>query len=95
MPIRGRWSGNPRHPATAVRFEWDEGNGPKLEKRGIFSWHVEEVHANRPEYRRNKRSGSARWAMIGRDDDGRLLRVNIIWSDEKEGILRAVGGWEL
>ena len=76
-------------------FEWDAGNRPKLEARGIFEWHAEEVHANGPEYRRNKKAGSARWAMIGRDDDGRLLRINILWADQEQGILRAIGGWPL
>lgn len=82
-----------RHPATAVEFEWDEGNVPKLEARDIHTWHVEEAHANGPEYRRNKRAGAARWAMIGRDDDGRLLRIHILWADQSAGVLRAIGGW--
>jgi non-specific serine/threonine protein kinase len=75
----------------------DLGRASRLhrEVRGIFAWHVEEVHSNGPQYRRNKRSGTARWAMIGKDDDGRQLRINILWADQELGILRAIGGWPL
>ena len=66
------------HPATARAFDWDEHNVAKLEKRG---------------YRRNKRTATATWLMIGRDDGGRSLAFGILWQDENDRILRAITGW--
>lgn len=42
-----------------------------------------------------QRSGTARWLMIGQDDRGRLLKIGILWADEREGILRAITAWPL
>jgi hypothetical protein len=71
----------------------DEGNRPKLARRGILPTHVEAVSRNGPQWRPNKRSGSATWVMTGRDDGGRPLRVNILWADEDAGRLRAISAW--
>jgi hypothetical protein len=80
-----------RHPATARRFEWDAANEDKLAKRGIKPHEVEGVWGNKPEYRRNKKAGSALWMMTGADPtSGKKLRVGIIWADEGEGVLRAI-----
>lgn len=81
------------HPATARAFDWDEYNVTKLEKRGIRPQDVEAVHRNDPRYRRNKRTGTATWLMIGRDDGGRGLVIGILWQDETDRILRAITGW--
>jgi len=84
----------PRHPATATAFDWDDHNLDKLLGRGIHDWNVEEVFANDPVFRRNKRSGTATWLMLGRDDGGRRLVIGIVWSDETNGILRAITAWD-
>ena len=51
------------------------------------------MHQNRPEYRRNKRAGSAQWLMVGRDDRGRELVIGVLWADVDERVLRAITGW--
>ena len=51
------------HPATARRFEWDAANEGKLAERGIKPHEVEGVWSNKPDYRRNKKAGSALWMM--------------------------------
>lgn len=85
-----------RHPATARGFDWDDGNEGKLGHRGIKPHEVEGVWGNRPRYRRNKRSGTARWMMEGMDPgSGKRLRVGIVWADEGERILRAIHALDL
>jgi hypothetical protein len=85
-----------RHPATAVDFEWDSGNEDKLAERGITAWEVEGVWGNKPRYRRNKKTGSAVWMMVGTDPvSGKKLKVGIIWADEGERILRAIHALDL
>ena len=37
-----------RHPATAVDFEWDQGNVDKLAERGILVHEVEGVWGTSP-----------------------------------------------
>jgi hypothetical protein len=67
----------------------------KLALRNVRSDEVESIWANRPRYLRNKLEGSATWMMLGRDPrSGRQLRVGILWSDEREGILRAIHALE-
>jgi len=81
-----------RHPSTAEAFDWDDGNVDKLALSDIAPEDVEEVWLGKPEYRRNKNTGTASWIMIGRDGSGRPLRVGIIWKDQKAGVLRAITG---
>lgn len=84
-----------RHPSTAVTFDWDERNEDKLLLRGITAPEVEALWANSPTYRRNKRTGTAKWMMIGRHPtSGRRLKIGILWHDERAGILRAIHGIE-
>lgn len=78
--------------STAEAFDWDDRNVDKLALRGISPEDVEEVWLSAPQYRRNKRSGTASWLMIGRDVSGRRLRIGILWEDERAGILRAITG---
>jgi hypothetical protein len=85
-----------RHPATAVDFEWDQGNVDKLAERGILTHEVEGVWGNKPRYSRNKKGGSAIWMMVGIDPvSGKRLKVGIIWADEGERILRAIHALDL
>jgi uncharacterized DUF497 family protein len=85
-----------RHPATAVEFEWDQGNVDKLAERGILIHEVEGVWGNKPRYSRNKKAGSATWMMVGTDPvSGKRLKVGIVWVDEKERILRAIHALDL
>jgi uncharacterized DUF497 family protein len=85
-----------RHPATAVDFEWDQGNVDKLGERGILIHEVEGVWGNKPRYSRNEKGGSATWMMVGTDPvSGKKLKVGIIWADEDERILRAIHALDL
>ena len=87
-----------RHPSSAVRFEWDDGNVNKLAERNVRPDEVEAIWSNRPRprYFRNKKAGSATWMMVGQDPrSGRRLRVGILWADEKDGVLRAIHAIEL
>lgn len=78
-------------PRTAVAFEWDSRNIDKLAKRQIRLEDVEAVFTNRPRrFLRNKRSGTATYLMIGKDDSGRSLTIGVLWADQPE---RAVTGW--
>ena len=81
------------HPSTATSFEWNEGNQPKLEDRGISVRHVLAVHGNDPKYLRNKKDAAGDWFMIGRDDQGRVLKLSILWADTKTRTLRVATGW--
>lgn len=81
-----------RHPSTAARFDWDEHNEAKLLKRQIHASDVEDIFWSGPRFRRNKRSGTAAWMMVGRDRGGRTLKIGIIWADEQDGVLRAITG---
>lgn len=52
------------------------------------------MFANNPTWRRNKRRRAAQYAMDGRTDAGRSLRILVLWADETERVLRAVTAWE-
>jgi|SRR5215211_225834 hypothetical protein len=81
---------------TARRFEWDAANEDKLAERGIKPHEVEGVWSNNPDYRRNKKAGSALWMMTGADPvSGKKLKVGIIWADEGERVLRAIHALDL
>jgi hypothetical protein len=84
-----------QHPSTAVAFEWDEYNEAELAAHDVFPYEVEQVFWNDPSFSRNKKRATARWRMVGRTDRGRKLQVFIVWADERDGILRAVTGWEI
>lgn len=83
-----------RHPGTAARFEWDEGNVAKLALRDIRPEDVEAVFWNGPRWFRNKRAGTGDWVMEGRDDGGRPLLVVVLWSTRHERTLRAISARE-
>jgi len=89
------YTGAVRHPGTAVEFEWDDDNVPKLGLRDIRPQDVEHVLWNGPRWLRNKRAGTADWLMEGRDSGGRRLLVGVLWRDEEEGVLRAITAREL
>lgn len=84
-----------RHPRTATQFEWDGGNLPKLALRSIRPEDVEEVFWNWPRWVPNKKAGTAEWLMDGRNGGGRRLLVGVLWSDEVEGVLRAITAREM
>lgn len=48
-----------------------------------------------PLFKRNKKAGTARWMMFGRDRGGRRLQIGVLWDDEGEGVLRAIHGLPL
>lgn len=81
------------HPSTATAFEWNEGNQPKLEDRGISIRDVLAVHGKDPKYLRNKNEAAGDWLMIGRDDHGRVLKLSILWADTETRTLRVATGW--
>jgi hypothetical protein len=85
-----------RHPATAKDFDWDSANVEKLAERGIKPHEVEGVWGNKPRYRKNKRSSTAKWMMERTDpESGKRLKVGIIWADEGERVLRAIHALDL
>ncbi len=49
----------------------------------------------KPEFKRNKRAGTAQWMMTGRDRSGRWLRIGILWADEDARLLKAIHGLPL
>lgn len=89
----------PPHPSSAVRFHWDECLEAKLAMRNITPGDVEDVFEGvwgiDPQFKRNKKAGTARWMMIGRDRSGRWLRIGILWADEEERVLKAIHGLPL
>lgn len=48
-----------------------------------------------PLFKRNKKAGTGRWMMFGRDRGGRRLQIGVLWDDEGEGVLRAIHGLPL
>ncbi len=86
-----------RNPYTATAFEWDDANESKMALRGIYPCDVESVYFEDDEMvlLPNKRSRTATWLMVGRDYRGRRLKVGILWSDETDGVMRAIWGTQL
>ncbi len=85
-----------RDPRTAIGFEWDDENELRLALRGITPDMVERVFENEPDFYRGKKHGTARWMMEGRDPvTGQWLRLGILWSDRRAGMLRAIHGLNL
>jgi hypothetical protein len=84
-----------QHPSQAVAFEWDEYNEGELADHEVLPYEVEQVFWNGPRFSRNKKLATARWRMVGRTDGGRKLQVFVVWADERDGVLRAVTGWEI
>ena len=88
-----------RHPITAVAFDWKPHLEEKLALRNITPGDVEDVFhgiwGQQPEFKRNKKAGTARWMMTGRDRGGRWLRIGILWADEDARLLKAIHGLPL
>lgn len=85
---------SPPDPRSAAFFEWDTRNEEHLARRGVTAREVEQVFANEPTWRRNKRGRAAQYAMDGRTDAGRSLRLLVTWADEAGRVLRAVTAWD-
>jgi hypothetical protein len=84
-----------QHPSKAVAFEWDEYNEAELADHEVLPYEVEQMFWNGPRFSRNKKRAAARWRMVGRTDSARKLQVFVVWSDQRDGVLRAVTGWEI
>ena len=84
-----------QHPSQAVAFEWDEYNEAELAAHEVLPYEVEQAFWNGARSARNKERATARWRMVGRTDGGRKLQVFVVWADERDGVLRAVTGWEI
>jgi hypothetical protein len=84
-----------QQPSMAVAFEWDEYNEAELAAHEVLPYEVEQMFRNGPRFSRNKRRAAARWRIVGRTDGGRKLQVFVVWADERDGVLRAVTGWEI
>jgi uncharacterized DUF497 family protein len=82
-------------PSQAVAFEWDDYNEGELGNHGVLPYEVEQAFWNSPKFSRNKKRAPAQWRMVGRTDGGRKLQEFFVWADERDGILRAVTGWEI
>lgn len=84
-----------QHPSKAVAFEWDGYNEDELADHEVLPYEVEQMFWNGPRFSRNKKRAAARWRMVGRTDSGRKLQVFVVWADQRDGVLRAVTGWEI
>jgi hypothetical protein len=84
-----------QHPSQAVAFEWDGHNEGELADHEVLPYEVEQVFWNGPRFSRNKKRATAQWRMVGHTNGGRMLQVFVIWADERDGVLRAVTGWEI
>lgn len=85
---------SPPDPRRAAFFEWDLANDEHLAQHDVSPYEVEQVFHNDPTWRRNKGGRAALYAMDGRTDAGRALRVLVTWADETERVLRAVTAWD-
>jgi hypothetical protein len=84
-----------QHPSKAVVFEWDGYNEAELADHEVLPYEVEQMFWNGLQFSRNKKRAAARWRMVGRTDSGRKLQVFVVWADQRDGVLRAVTGWEI
>jgi hypothetical protein len=58
-----------------VEFEWDDDIEAKLGVRGIVKADLDAMLQSRITFRRNKRSGSGDYQILGRGVGGKQLRI--------------------
>lgn len=59
--------------------EWDDNNHIHATQHGISADEIDQVIANGPVYRRNKRGRSADYLASGTTDGGRRVVVAVVW----------------
>lgn len=74
--------------------EWDEGNLAHATAHGISADEIDQVIANGPAYRRNKRGRSADYLAFGITDGGRRVVVAVEWRQATRRI-RPITAWEM
>jgi uncharacterized DUF497 family protein len=72
-------------------FDWDEANVNKVRAHGIEPWEAEEVvlSGDRISVDAYTGTGEQRFAVIGRTDAGRLLRVVLTRRDRRLRVVTA------
>ena len=78
MNIYGKRLALPTEFASAIEFEWDQGNSMKNEKHSVSDAEAEQVFFNEPLLvveDPGHSASEARWHALGRTSEHRLLQV--------------------
>ena len=81
------------HEVWPEAIEWDEGNMAHATAHGVTVGEIEQVIANGPMYRRNKRGRAADLLASGETDGGRRVVVTVSW-DAARRTVRPITAWE-
>lgn len=73
--------------------EWDEHNLSHATAHGVSAEEIDQVVANGPVYRRNKRGRAADYLAIGTTDGGRNVVVAVEWRAATRRV-RPITAWE-
>jgi hypothetical protein len=74
-------------------IEWDDGNLTHATAHGVTDEEINQVIANGPVYRANKRGRTADLLAVGVTDGGRRVVVAVVW-DEARRSVRPITAWE-
>lgn len=74
-------------------IEWDDGNLEHATAHGVSADEIDQVLANDPVYRRNKRGRSADFLAYGATDGGRRVVVAVEWRRANR-VMRPITAWE-
>jgi hypothetical protein len=74
-------------------IEWDDTNSIQATAHGITAEEIEQVIANGPVYRRNKRGRAGDLLAAGTTDGGRRVVVAVAW-DAARRTVRPITAWE-
>lgn len=83
-------------PVPEVRpegIEWDDVNLRHATAHGVGAAEIEQVIANGPRYRRNRRGRSADYLATGLTDGGRRVVVAVEWRATTR-LVRPITAWE-
>ena len=74
-------------------WEWDDDNLGHLAAHGLGRRTVEQVAAEAPRFRRNRRGRAASHQMVGPDAGGAFWTVCVAEAPGRPGLWRAITGW--
>jgi uncharacterized DUF497 family protein len=74
-------------------IEWDDSNLIHATRHGISAEEIDQVIANGPLYRRNKRGRSADYLACGTTDGGRSVVIAVEWQATTRRV-RPITAWE-
>ncbi len=80
-------------PLWVEDWQWDENNRAELARHGITRKIVEQVHREKPRFRRNTKNRAATDKMIGPDRGGTFWVICILRVPSQPGLWRAITGW--